>query len=472
MSRRQGTGRGNNGKGNAITGRLTIDVTALRAIFADSTDIIFHDFQTSSRISAICIFCVGLCDAERIERQVLQPMADTSENAPAVSSSQSVQTIQDAVQAILDGFALLLLEGEPQGTIYPLSKNQSRATEEPAAESTVRGARDGFTESLESNMALLRMRLKIPDFKSKSLTMGKYTNTKVTLAYVEGLIEPSLVQEAEKRLLRLKIDYVLESQNIEEGIVDQRFSPFPQMLATERPDVVVSNLLEGRFVILVDGTPFSLVAPVTLSSMLQSPEDYYQNLYIGVAIRWMRYIFYVLSLLLPSAYVAITTYHQEMIPTVLLLSISRAREEIPFPALIEALIMEISFEALREAGVRLPKQIGSAVSIVGALIIGQAATSAGIVSAPMIIIVALTGIASFMVPRYSASISTRLLRFPIMLMAGTLGLTGIMLGVILIVIHLSSLRSFGTPYLSPVAPASAQRLKDVWWRTIPWSKSR
>ena len=276
----------------------------------------------------------------------------------------------------------------------------------------------------------------------------------------------------ERRLSRLKIDYVLESHSIEEGIVDERFSPFPQMLATERPDVVVSNLLEGRFVILVDGTPFSLVAPITLSSMLQSPEDYYQNIYISIAIRWMRYIFYIMSLLLPSFYVAITTFHQEMIPTVLLLSIARAREEIPFPALVEALIMEVSFEALREAGVRLPKQIGSAVSIVGALIIGQAATTAGIVSAPMIIIVALTGIASFMVPRYSASISTRLLRFPIMLLAGTLGLTGIILAIILLVIHLSSLRSFGTPYLSPIAPTSPKKLKDVWWRSIPWSKSR
>ncbi|MNE51489.1 Spore germination protein A1 [compost metagenome] len=206
--------------------------------------------------------------------------------------------------------------------------------------------------------------------------------------------------------------------------------------------------------------------------MLQSPEDYYQNMYMSLFVRWLRYFFYVLSLLLPSAYVAITTFHQEMIPTVLLLSIARAREEIPFPALVEALIMEISFEALREAGVRLPKQVGSAVSIVGALIIGQAATSAGIVSAPMIIIVAITGIASFMIPRYAASLTTRLMRFPMMLLAGTLGLIGVMLGIILIVIHLSSLRSFGTPYLSPAAPTFSQRLKDVWWRPMSWSKNR
>lgn len=320
------------------------------------------------------------------------------------------------------------------------------------------------------NMSLLRKRLKTPALKIHTRNMGDRTNTSISLVYMEGIIDPKLVKEVETRLGDLKLRDVLESQYIEEGIVDQRYSPFPQMIATERPDVVVSNLLEGRFAILVDGTPFTLIAPVTIFSMLQSSEDYYQNVFMSVFVRWLRYIFFVLSMLLPSAYVAITTFHQEMIPTVLLLSIARAREEIPFPALVEALIMEIAFEALREAGVRLPKQVGSAVSIVGALIIGQAATSAGIVSAPMIIIVAITGIASFMIPRYAASIATRLLRFPMMFLAGTLGLTGVMLGVILVVIHLSSLRSFGTPYLSPVAPTMAKELKDVWWRPSPRNK--
>lgn len=188
---------------------------------------------------------------------------------------------------------------------------------------------------------------------------------------------------------------------------------------------------------------------------------------MSVFVRWLRYLFYVLSLLLPSAYVAITTFHQEMIPTVLMLSIAKAREEIPFPALVEAFIMEISFEALREAGVRLPKQVGSAVSIVGALIIGQAATSADIVSAPMIIIVAITGIASFHDSAVCGQHRYASARFPMMLMAGTMGLTGVMLGLILIVIHLSSLRSFGVPYLSPATPTSVRSLKDIWWRPSP-----
>lgn len=457
-----------------LSGRLVMDEETLRSVFADCADIVFHPFDTACSISAICVYCVGLCDTERLERQVLTPLQEIGIEAAQVpmASVKTVETPSQAVQAILEGEALLLLEGSTVGVTYPLYKAANRSTEEPLAESAVRGARDGFTESLPTNLSLLRKRIKTPALKLLTRTVGERSNTSITLAYMEGIIEPKLVEEVQKRLDKLRVRDILESQYIEEDIVDQRLSPFPQMIATERPDVVASNLLEGRFAILVDGTPFTLIAPVTLFSMLQSPEDYYQYVFMSVFLRWLRYLFYALSMLLPSAYVAITTYHQEMIPTVLLLSIAKAREEIPFPALVEALIMEIAFEALREAGVRLPKQVGSAVSIVGALIIGQAATTAGIVSAPMIIIVAITGIASFMIPRYAASIATRLLRFPIMILAGTLGLIGVMLGIILVVIHLSSLRSFGTPYLSPLAPTIANEVKDVWWRPSPWNKPR
>jgi len=481
-----------------FTGSMSADEARLRSIFTGCSDMVFHAFTTATQAPVLCIYCVGLCDTERLERQVLAPLQqsaanvtvtvgashETTHGAPSalghdetmrgirpseapMSSVQTVHTIGQAVQALMDGGALLLMDGKTSGTVYPLYKTPNRTPQEPAAESTVRGARDGFTESLDVNLSLLRKRIKTPSLKLKKMTVGEYTSTQVALVYVEGIIDPSLLEEAESRLKRLNLKEVLESQYIEEAIIDQKHSPFPQMMSTERPDVVASNVLEGRFALIVDGTPFSLIAPVTLFSMLQSPEDYFQDQYMSVFIRWLRYLFYVLSLLLPSAYVAITTFHQEMIPTVLMLSIAKAREEIPFPALVEAFIMEISFEALREAGVRLPKQVGSAVSIVGALIIGQAATSAGIVSAPMIIIVAITGIASFMIPRYAASIVTRLLRFPMMLLAGTLGLTGVMLGLILIVIHLSSLRSFGVPYLSPATPTSVRSLKDVWWRPSP-----
>jgi spore germination protein KA len=219
---------------------------------------------------------------------------------------------------------------------------------------------------------------------------------------------------------------------------------------------------------MVDGTPNVLIAPGTFFSMLQSPEDYYERYVASSAIRWLRFLFFAISLLGPSIYVAVITFHQEMIPTPLLLTMARSREQVPFPALVEALLMETMFEALREAGARLPKQIGSAVSIVGALVIGQAAIAAGIVSAPMVMVVAITGIASFMIPRFTFGMAIRMLRFPMMFLSGFLGFLGVILGVILISNHLLTLRSFGVPYLSPLAPMKGRELEDVFWRAPRW----
>ncbi|WFR61333.1 spore germination protein [Paenibacillus amylolyticus] len=257
-----------------LTGSLAINQDMLSSVFAGCSDVVFHPFQTACHTSAVCIYCVGLCDTERLERQVLTPLQEMGINAAQVplASVKSVETTTQAVQAILEGEALLLLEGSRIGTTYPLYKAENRSTAEPLAESTVRGARDGFTESLTINISLLRKRLKTPALKLHTRNMGDRTNTGVSLVYMEGIIDPKLVTEVKKRLTDLKLRDVLESQYIEEGIVDQRYSPFPQMIATERPDVVASNLLEGRFAILVDGTPFTLIAPVTIFSMLQSPK--------------------------------------------------------------------------------------------------------------------------------------------------------------------------------------------------------
>jgi len=288
------------------------------------------------------------------------------------------------------------------------------------------------------------------------------------ITYIQDLSDETLIEEITQRIKRIDIDGILESGYIEELIQDNSYSPFPQVLVTERPDTAVSNLLEGRVVIVVDGTPFVLIAPTTFYSLFQSGEDYYHHFVISTATRWLRLIFLFISLLLPSLYVAVITYHQEMVPTKLLLTMVDSREAIPFPALVEALLMEITFEGLREAGLRLPKQVGAAVSIVGALVIGQAAVAAGLVSDPMVMVVALTGIASFTIPRYNIAIPFRLLRFPIMLLAGTFGFIGIMMGLLAIIIHLSTLRSFGVPYLSPLAPMKRRDMKDTLIRAPLW----
>ena len=384
-----------------------------------------------------------------------------------VSGAKPVADIAGAVREISIGGAVLLIDGRPGGVAFVLSNWEKRSPDEPKAEPVIRGSREGFTETIADNTAQLRRKIRSPQLKMREFEIGRLSRTRVIVAYIEGLADAALIEDVTARLGRIDIDGILESGYIEELIEDNPWSPFPQVLSTERPDAAAASLLEGRVVLLVDGTPFALVVPTSLFSLLQSAEDYYQRFWISTSIRWLRYLFFLLSLLLPSVYVAVLTYHQEMLPTTLLLSMARSREEVPFPALVEALLMEITFEALREAGVRLPKQVGTAVSIVGALVIGEAAVSAGLVSAPMVMVVSLTGIASFTIPRYSAGFAFRMLRFPIILLAGTLGLLGIMLGVLAIIVHMCRLRSFGVPYLYPLSPMNGNAMRDIFIRA-PW----
>ncbi|MFI8708548.1 spore germination protein [Bacillus sp. NPDC077411] len=453
--------------------------------FTDCSDVIFRSFLIGNQIKAVLIYIEGLSDLEEMDKNLLSPlMQDITEQKDiinqlkkskiAVASIQEVDTVHEGIESILQGNPLLLIEGEKQALSLGLSKWEKRSIEEPVAEGVIQGPRSGFVETLRINTSLLRRKIKSPDLKLKSMKIGRYTQTDVVIAYIEGLVDQTLLEEVQNRLQRIELDGVLESGYIEELIEDNSFSPFPQILNTERPDVTAANLLEGRVAVMIDETPFVLILPVTFFSLLQAPEDYYQRFLISTCIRWMRYLFIGMSLLGPSIYVAIMTFHQEMVPNMLLNSIVASREPVPFPTIVEAFIMELTFEALREAGVRLPKQVGAAVSIVGALVIGEAAVQAGLVSEIMVIVVAITGISSFMIPRYVQGTAFRMLRFPLMFAAGTLGLLGIMFGIIAISIHLCCLRSFGVPYLSPIAPVKVRGLKDVlfrapWWMISPRS---
>lgn len=436
--------------------------------FLDCADLVMHDFVISRGRTATVLYFQGLTDTIQLEMQVIRPLStrdaefgelDSFEGI-IISNKKIVETYGDAVRSILSGRSLLLIDGIQVGLSLSLTKFDARSVEEPQSESVVRGPREGFTETLTTNTSLLRRRIRSSTMKIQSFELGRYSKTIIDLIYIEGIARDEIVSQISERLLAVDIDGILESAMVEEAIEDSTFSPFPQIQATERPDVAVAALLEGRIVILTENTPIALIAPTTLASLMQSPEDYYQRFWIGTTIRWLRYLFFFIALLAPSVYVAILTFHQEMVPTTLLLRVAQSREEIPFPALLEALIMEVIFEALREAGIRLPKQVGSAVSIVGALVIGQAAIQAGLVSAPMVMVVAITGISSFMIPQYPASIALRLLRFPIMIMSGMFGIFGLMLSLLLIITHLCTLHSFGIPYLSPFSPLRPAEWKD------------
>ncbi|WP_145020003.1 spore germination protein [Paenibacillus sp. Y412MC10] len=461
-----------------FSARLQENISHLKERYADCFDVVFHDFSCG-QTPAVIVYFMGLTDSDMINRYILEPtlkqlsedggitLGDFCKCLP-VSSYTMIQTMDQAVMEIGDGNVVLLMDGEERAISLYLAKWEQRSITEPEAESVVRGPREGFIETLMVNVSMIRRKLKSPDLKMKSIRIGRFSQTEVVVAFVSGIIESSLVTEIESRLSRINIDGILESGMIEELIEDNPYSPFPQLQSTERPDVVAANLLEGRAAILVEGTPIALIAPATIFTFLQSPEDHYQRYYIGTAIRWLRYFFAFIALIGPSFYVAIVTYHQEMIPTTLLLNMTKSREQIPFPALVEALLMEITFEALREAGVRLPKQIGAAVSIVGALVIGQAAIAAGLVSSPMVMVVAITGIASFLIPHFAFGITVRLLRFPMMLLAGFLGFFGLMMGITLILTHLFALRSFGVPYVTLSTATNLSQLKDILVRVPTW----
>ncbi|MBB6734642.1 spore germination protein [Cohnella zeiphila] len=460
--------------------RLDDNLTQLRSLYQDCFDVVFHEFRYGKSVRAALVYIAGLSNIDEINRMILQSAGKTEPPEKGsgidayrpivpVSSTHPVSTPNDVVKEVSDGNPVLLVDGETGGLAVALASWDQRSVQEPEAEAVVRGPREGFIETLQVNTAMLRRKLKTPSLKMRTMTIGKFSQTQVVIAYLDGVADPGLLSEMEQRLKRIQIDGILETGYIQEMIEDNPMSPFPLLQTTERPDIAAAHLLEGRIVLLVEGTPLTLIAPVSFFSFLQSAEDYYQSFYFGTAIRWLRYLFTLIALIGPSLYVAIITFHQEMIPTTLLLSMAKSRELIPFPALVEALLMEVTFEALREAGVRLPKQVGAAVSIVGALVIGQAAISAGLVSSPMVMVVAVTGIASFMIPHYTMGIAIRIIRFPMMLLAGFLGFYGLILGTLFLLTHLFSLRSFGVPYMAPVATTEKTGLKDVLVRAPLWN---
>ena len=370
---------------------------------------------------------------------------------------------------LLSGDTIILVDGYSEGFAIGSRGWDDRGVTAPDSETVVRGPKDGFSETLRTNTSLLRRRIKDTSFWIETKKIGRRTKTDVAIAYIKGIADDKVVDELRMRLDRIDIDGILESGYIEELIQDGVYTPFPTVYNTERPDAVAAGLLEGRVAIMVDGTPFVLLVPALFVHFLHAPEDYYQRYDISTLIRLLRYLSFFIALLTPSIYIAVTTFHQEMIPTSLLISIAAQREGVPFPAFIEALIMEITFEILREAGVRMPRAVGAAISIVGALVLGEAAVQAGIVSPVMVIVVSLTAISSFVFPTYNMAIAVRILRFMLMILAATFGLYGIALGLIGIVLHLCSLRSFGLPYMSPFAPFNWQNQKDTILRFPLWS---
>ncbi|KGP70849.1 spore germination protein [Pontibacillus yanchengensis] len=462
----------------------------IKQTLGGSTDVVFRNFHAGEdgSIKLGLIFTDGLVKDDFIHDYILKTLMSeirettfkhsvTKHNsnfdllrkyALTNAEMEVIEEMDKVFNHLLSGKTILLLDDCSKAFSIDSRGWEARKVEEPSSQAVVRGPKEGFTETLRTNTALLRRRIKDPNLWIKSKPIGTKTQTDVAVAYMNGIASDEIVKEVYKRLNKIDVDSILDSGYIEELIQDETYSPFPTVYNTERPDSIAAGLLEGRIAIIVDGSPFVLLVPALFIQFFQSAEDYYQRADFATLVRIIRYLSFFLALLTPSAYIALTTYHQEMIPTSLLISLSSQREGVPFPAFVEALIMELTFEILREAGVRLPKAVGSAISIVGALVLGQAAVEAGLVSSAMVIVVSLTAISSFVSPSFNFAISIRMLRFGFMVLAATFGLYGILLGVIAMVLHLTSLRSFGVPYMSPMAPYVKSDQKDVILRFPRW----
>lgn len=457
-----------------LSGNFTNDLELIKSEIGHNSDVNFREFQvggTNVRVSLI--FINGLADTDLIQEQIMHGLMfeltkETKDSiqdsikmqALPVSSVKEILMLKELTSGVLFGSVALLVEGYTGAYLLGEGKAKSRSMEEPPSEALVRGPRLGFIENLSDNTALLRRHGKDQNLTIISFQVGERSKKELVIAYMKDIANPELIEEVKERIGKIKIDDVPESGYVEQLIEDNYLSPFPQVQSTERPDRVMSALMEGRVAILLDGSPFALIVPVTFNMLLQSPEDYYERWLAGSLIRFLRYFAAFAALFAPSLYISFISFHQGLIPTRLTFSMAATREGVPFPPLIEALIMEVSIEVLREAGLRLPKPIGQSLGIVGGLIIGEAAVQAGIVSPIMVIVVAVTAISSFTLPQYNVGIALRMLRFIAMLFGSVFGLYGVILFFLLLCSHLVKLKSFGIPYVSPAVPYSISDWKD------------
>ena len=454
----------------SISKDLEKNTQLLKDIFKDCSDIVFRNFHIGKdgEVALLFVYVDGLIDKAVLSESVLGSLSDEKDiempigenlkshifsiianEGISLSEINEEEEMEKVIDAILSGETALLINGIEKAIILSTRGWNTRSVDEPETETVVRGPREGFTETLRINTSLVRRRIKDPKLKLKVVEIGRRSKTSVGIMYIEDIVQEGLVEEVNNRLDKVDIDAILDSTMLENLIEDNYLSPFPQIENTERPDSVAASLCEGRVALLVDNSPFALIMPATIGTLMQSSEDYYSRWAITSTVRLLRYIAAFIALFAPALYIAITSFHPGLLPTRLAYYVAATRVNVPFPAFLEAFLMELTIELLRESGTRIAGPIGTTIGIVGGLIIGQAAVDAGIVSPLMIIIVAVTTIASFTLPSYDLATGLRLYRFILMACAGILGLYGIMLGFLVMLTHLVKLNSFGIPFTSP-----------------------
>lgn len=459
-----------------ISTSLDDNIAELHRIFTFTPDLVIRDFESSYIEGRLAlVYLTGLVDKNSINNNVLRPLLAPNDRSRtsildllSVGKVTTLHDFDDVEEAILQGSSLLFIEGREEALSVETHGWPQRTIEDPQLEASLKGAHQGFVETGIQNIALIRRYIPNRELKIKEVKIGKRGACKVSILFVADVINPEILQELEDRIKLIDIDNIINTGELEELIEDNPYSPFPQLLTTERPDSAASHLLQGKIVIVVDRSPSVLVGPVSFASFFQNVDDYSTRWLVATFIRLLRFIAFLVATFLPAIYIAVISFNYEVIPLDLILSVGESRERVPFPPLLEAMMMELTLEMLREAGVRLPAPIGQTVGIVGGIVIGQAVVQAGIVSNIMVIVVAFTAISSFIIPNYDMASAVRLVRFLMMIMAAMFGVIGIIIGFMTLIGHLISLESLGVPYGSPLGPVRFKDWKDLFIRAPLW----
>lgn len=451
---------------------LEDNIKYIRNTFSYTDDLQIREI-IHAKHKGVLIYLETMADAEIIERTFLVPLAMNRKRKDPTKLISNVELatsddLNKAVKEIMNGACVYFQEDKLESFIFQSQINQSRSPEEPENEKIVRGSHQGFVEGLEANINLIRSRLRSPKLSVNYLQVGTESSTRVAIIYMDNIANPEIVSEIQRRVSSISLDTIIAPGYIEEAIEEYPLSPFPQNLFTERPDRLKAHLIEGCVAIMSEGSSDAIVLPVTFFSFFQSPDDYNSRYYEGSFFRMLRIMSFFGALILPALYVAIIGFHFEIIPFDMITLMKDATERIPFPPLSEAILMVITIELIREAGIRLPTPIGQTIGIVGGLIIGDAVVSAGLVSNIMVIVIALTAIMSFAISSYEIGNVVRILSFPILIGAATLGFVGITFGVVFLIIHMCKLQTLGVPYLYPMSPLNIKGLKDAIVRFPIW----
>ncbi|MCB2295972.1 spore germination protein [Clostridium algoriphilum] len=449
----------------------------------DCPDIIRRQVILNSGKKGCFFFVQGLCDIDLFQRDFMTPLLnlkklDSEElkylpNKIPVAGLTFLIVIDNLIEDILSGNVVFICEGLNQGISCTLKKFEKRTLKEPEGEKSVRGDHDGFIEDMATNIATLRRKLKTVKLKFKNFTVGNISHQTISVAYLEHIANPKLLQIISDKINQIDTDSFLAIGYLEQIIADHPNSIFPQYLSTERPDKAVAGLLEGKYLIMLQETSFVMIAPVTFHAFTQAPEDYSTHWVGATYLRLLRTVSILIALFLPGIYIALLTYHYYMIPLPLLVQLAQSRAKVPFPPVIEAFMVEFMIETVREASIRLPSFITASISIVGGLVIGQTAIQAGIVSNLMVIVIAAAAIAGFTMPTYDLGISIRLVKYAVMITSSIFGILGVIVPMVMLLAHLIVLDSLGEPYFQPIAPFKFADLKDTYIRApIRYLKKR